>query len=135
MINGFSEFTHDDLSASEQEAMVIISDRLRKNVGKNMARTNKRMCEILLKEYGLEVSGARMRKLINYIRNKCLITNLVASSKGYYVSNDPDEINKYIYSLRQRAHEILRVAKVMEDNNTVIEFEKKLYLETTPIIP
>lgn len=113
-IVNFLEYT-SELTGEEIVTCQIIVDRLRQNVGKKNRRTNKFISGVLKLEYGLNVSSARMRKIINHIRVKGLIQNLIADSGGYYVSNDPDEINKYIFSLRQRGRAILHVAAVMED--------------------
>lgn len=112
----FDQYTHE-LSGDEIIAAEIIAARLRQNVGKDKVRTNKFISGILKHEYGLSITGARMRKIINWIRTKGLIPNLIASSAGYYVSNDPEEIDKYVFSLKQRAHAILHVAQVMQDYN------------------
>lgn len=52
-----------------------------------------------------EISGSRLRKLCNFIRTRGMIP-LIATSKGYYCSNDPDEISKQIQSLNERADAI-----------------------------
>lgn len=53
----------------------------------------------------IKLSGARLRKIVNYIRTNGLLP-LIATSKGYYVSYDREEIRKQIESLRQRANSI-----------------------------
>lgn len=60
------------------------------------------------------LNGARIRKIINHIRmTKC--PNLIASSKGYYISTDKDEVLEYIVSLRARANAIQAVADRMQE--------------------
>ena len=116
-IVNFEEYT-SELSPDEIAAAEIITARLKSNVGKKMARTNKRIADVMKEHYGIKLSGARMRKIINWIRIKGLVPNLIATSQGYYVSQDKEEIEKYIYSLRQRARAILAVGAAMEDNLT-----------------
>lgn len=60
-----------------------------------------------------KLTGARIRKIVNFIRCTGALPGLMASSKGYYVSRDPDEINRYIVSLEQRIEEIDKVRKIM----------------------
>lgn len=48
------------------------------------------------------LSEPRLRKCCNYIRTKGLIP-LIATTKGYYVSYNKDEIKNQIQSLNQRA--------------------------------
>lgn len=57
----------------------------------------------------VQLTEPRLRKIVNYIRSNGLIA-LVATSQGYYVSSDKDEIMKQVESLRQRANSIHRCA-------------------------
>lgn len=123
MIINFDQYTQD-LSSDEITAAEIISNRLKSNVGKKMVRTNKYISDTILKEYGIKITSARMRKIINWIRTKGIIPNLVATAKGYYVSTDKEEIDKYVYSLRQRARAILAVSDVMESYNNNQNLQK-----------
>jgi len=56
-----------------------------------------------------KITGARLRKLCNFIRSEGMIP-LIASKCGYYVSHDPIEINNQIKSLEERAAAILNSA-------------------------
>lgn len=58
-------------------------------------------------------TGPRLRKIANYIRANGIIP-LIATSKGYYCSNDWQEIGDQIYSMQQRADAILRAANGLE---------------------
>lgn len=51
-------------------------------------------------------SSARVRKVINYIRNHGIIPCLIATSKGYYIATDAKEITDYEESLRGRVSAI-----------------------------
>ncbi len=110
MIIGFEEET-DNLSGYELNTLIpILVKGLSNKIGKENAITNKTMVA-KLKEANYDVSEVRIRKMINYIRLKGLVKNLVATSVGYYVSQDPEEIELYISSLKQRAEAILAIAK------------------------
>lgn len=63
------------------------------------------------KEFGLtkKFSEPRFRKLCNFIRSKGMIP-LIATSSGYYVSHDKEEIRKQIESLNERAMAIINSA-------------------------
>ena len=52
-----------------------------------------------------KLTGVRLRKLVNHIRTNGIIP-LIATSKGYYVSYDEEEIKNQIKSLKQRASSI-----------------------------
>ncbi len=59
---------------------------------------NMLLCNKGMKQNYTEV---RLRKMANYIRTKALLP-LIATQKGYYCSQDPEEIEKQISSLEQR---------------------------------
>ncbi len=48
----------------------------------------------------------RLRKIVNYIRSNGLL-GVVATSNGYYSTNDVKEIEKQVISLRERASAIM----------------------------
>ena len=59
-------------------------------------------------------NGARIRKVINHIRIKGLVQNLVANSKGYYIETDVQSIENYKQSLRDRIASIQAVLNSFE---------------------
>jgi hypothetical protein len=63
-------------------------------------------------KYGIKTSfsNVRLRKCCNYIRTNGLLP-IIATSRGYYVSEDKGEILKQIESLEQRANSILKSAE------------------------
>jgi hypothetical protein len=64
-----------------------------------------------------KIDGPRMRKIIHYIRVRGIVKDLVATSKGYFRSDDPQEIKNFIKSCRERANSFLEVANAMETYN------------------
>src|SRR5690554_2710991 len=59
-------------------------------------------------------TGVRRRRVIHYIRAQGLVKGLVVNSKGYYKTEDPDEIKDYNLSCYQRSNSFLSTAKSME---------------------
>jgi hypothetical protein len=112
-INGFEILTAE-LSHYEQEVLLpkIVAGLATKK-GKELAITNKKICKGM-KERGMTITEVRVRKLVNYIRTHDLLPGLIATSAGYYVTEDPVELAKYIDSLRQRKNEIGRVEESMK---------------------
>ena len=108
MINGFAKETHE-LTDYEMSILPIIVSGLETKVGKENAITNIEMVKAM-KGAGHKLSPPRLRKIIHHIRITGLIERLVATSKGYYVSNDKEELEDYIESLMQRAESINRIA-------------------------
>lgn len=55
--------------------------------------------------WNLKMSEPRLRKMSNHIRTHGLLP-LISTTKGYYTSEDKEEIKKQIESLEQRATSI-----------------------------
>lgn len=108
MINGFEEETHE-LTAKEKELLPLLVAGLRGKIGKDNQITNEEIRSKLKYNKGLSVPAVRVRKLINYIRTKQLITNLVSDNKGYFIATDEITVINYVESLTQRINEITRV--------------------------
>lgn len=62
---------------------------------------------------GIKMTDARLRKMVNYIRSNGLLP-LIATSIGYYVSYDKEEIDKQILSMEERARSIIKAAEGMK---------------------
>lgn len=108
----FDEYTHE-LTELERKCVDIMVERFRsRRVGS--AVKNSQIAKFFLDTHKIKLGGARIRKCVNYIRANGLVSNLVATSKGYYVTENPEEIRKYVYSLRQRSNAIKRIADAME---------------------
>ena len=90
----------------------IIVKCLSKHIGKEQAITNSRMCEALV-DNGYDIKEIRMRKIIHYIRDNWLIGCLIASSRGYHVTRDKQEMLDYIDTLRSRVEAIEVVIRAM----------------------
>jgi hypothetical protein len=70
------------------------------------------------------INVERVRKIIRHIRLNHIIPNLVASSKGYYVTNDPLELERYIDSLAGRVEAIGKVSDEMIEDLNVMQARK-----------
>lgn len=60
--------------------------------------------------FEIRITGARLRKCVNYIRTNGLLP-LIATSNGYFISDDREVIQKQIKSLEQRARSIQTCAE------------------------
>lgn len=116
MIEGF-EIETAPLTKQELELVPIFVKGFSDKIGKAKAITGAQIIEIMRAKrmYGklpakARITGARIRKIVNYIRLNQLVPNLIASSLGYYIENDPEEIRKYVQGLRDRAAAIKAVA-------------------------
>ena len=114
MITNFEGQTHQ-LTGKEKAWLQIIIKGLLTKAGKENVVTAEAMCRGLLSSQGIAITGPRIRKIINYIRNNNLIKGLVATSEGYYISNDPTEVATYIESLAGRESAIANIRKGMSE--------------------
>lgn len=113
MITLFTEQTAP-LTEYERDTLLPIMARcLERHVGREAAITNAKMCD-KMNAYGYELNEARTRKIINHIRVNALVPCLIATGKGYYVSEDEAEIKKYIKSLKDREAAIAAVRMAIE---------------------
>lgn len=118
MINGFDKQT-EPLTEYELNVLVpVIAKGLSKKVGKDMAVTNKFIVSRL--RSGYKISEARVRKIINYIRTKDIVPCLIATSDGYYVSEDESELKDYEDSLIGRENAIREVRLSIHRQRNVI---------------
>jgi len=104
MIEGFENET-SDLTEHELSLLPTFVAGFANKKGKQNAVTNKEIVERLANR-SIKIGEVRVRKIINHIRNRGIIDGLVATSSGYYISEDPEEIQKYILSLESREHAI-----------------------------
>lgn len=115
-INNFEKETHQ-ITELEIEMSNYISSRISGNIGKDSAVTSNIIRKALLNKYDKNITGSRIRKMINFIRRKKDFNGcLVASSNGYYIERNKEQIEIYIESLRQRAEAINHIANEVEIN-------------------
>lgn len=117
MIINFEEITKE-LNQYEHDVIVpILIKVLKVRIGKARAITNKEIIKQLKEKLNIKTSGPRIRKMIHFIRITGVVTRLIATSKGYYVSNSKDEMTKYINSLHQRISSIDQIIHQLEYQN------------------
>lgn len=88
------------LSEEEKEIAAKVANALRLNhTGKALAISNSQMTKALA-NIGHKVSGAVMRKMINYLRHKG--RPICSDSNGYWWAANKDEIKECINSLQDR---------------------------------
>ncbi len=114
MIEGFENETADLTIYELTVVLPALSNGLRTKLGKQNAVTNKEIVAGLMKNRGIQVTEARVRKIINYIRNRGIIPCLIATSTGYYVATDKKEPVDYIDSLLGREEAISVVRESMQ---------------------
>jgi len=123
MLKNFENIT-EELNEKETKLLPMLITSFSRYTKENPIKADSivvRLNEFLERNhYDIKVSDARLRKMTNYIRSNGLLP-LIATSNGYHVSNDVEEIQNQIDSLQQRANAILRSAEglkkfINEDN-------------------
>lgn len=113
MIKDFEKYTHN---LTDDELLLIpgFIRSLKKRTSKDMAVTAKEI-SAAYKKHGLHVDGARVRKMVHHIRMTEKDFMLLASSKGYWTTTNPEEAKDQIESLLHRAFSQIAVANKMKE--------------------
>tara|TARA_R100001244_G_scaffold116602_1_gene86709 strand:- start:3109 stop:3480 length:372 start_codon:yes stop_codon:yes gene_type:complete len=107
MIKGFETITAD-LSNDELSLVPVVVKGLITKQGKDMAITSTKICK------AINITGPRLRKIINHIRIKNLLPALCSTSNGYFVATNIYEMQDYIISLKQRIKAQVGVLNALE---------------------
>ena len=129
MIRNFEEYT-DELSEDEQKYILpSLAKLLILHVGKEKAITNKYIVSHFNKYFPIQkwiqdknnmtlvtvkTSEPRKRHMIHILRVSASIPCLIATSMGYYISNDRKEIETYIGSIDDRLRAIYAIRKALK---------------------
>lgn len=133
MIQGFKKETAP-LTEDELKLVPLVIKQLSKCVGEKNAKRNKDICFLLNNNSKNNVRSVTMRKLINHIRRNNKLPLLVATSKGYYISNDIPEIELYLLSLTQRCSAINAMARAVKKQCDQLKKEQGWIAESRKIV-
>jgi hypothetical protein len=112
-MKNFEEITKP-LNSEEMNVVRIFCGHFRNKKGKKHTITNKKIQSALKRKFQIEISGARIRKCVNYIRLNRLIPGLVACSSGYYVAESAEDFMNWLDSMKEREEAIKAVRKAGE---------------------
>ena len=113
MLKTFEEFTVE-LNGEEEKFVGIIARRFETKRGKENIVTAEQIIEGLATHYGVRFKESRVRKMIQFIRLNNMVPGLVANSKGYFVTETPEELENWIASLRSRENAIRQIRETAE---------------------
>ena len=122
MLQGF-EIETAPLSEYELSLVPKFCKGFANKIGKENAITNKSIIAGF-KSIGINLNESRVRKIINHIRVHNLVSNLMATSAGYYISNDAAEIKSFIDSLIGRERAIRQVREAIQQQYQLITQQK-----------
>jgi len=115
MITNFETQTKPLTDWERMTLLPIMVSELTKHRSRGNAIKSDRLAEIVLKACGEKPNGARIRKVVNHIRVMGLVPCLAATTDGYFVAVNINEIADCVSSLRQRARQIDIVASALTD--------------------
>ncbi len=108
MLTNFEDQTYE-LTDSETTILPLVIAGFSRYTKENPIKEAEIIKRFNAHGYSVKLTGVRLRKLVNYIRSNSLLP-LIATSKGYYISNDIEEITKQINSMQERANSIVMAA-------------------------
>ena len=114
MITTFETQTKPLTEYENDTLLPIMVKCLSKHIGKDKVITNAEMCAKMA-IYGYKIGETRVRKIINHIRNNGLVECLIASGRGYYVTESAEEMEAYIKSVKNREDAIRAMRMSMEE--------------------
>jgi hypothetical protein len=103
MITGFDLETAP-LTEDEKKLVPVIIKGLYNKRRPEDAVHGAAICQAVSAKYG-KLTEPRLRKITNFLRSAKILP-VMATSRGYYISYDREEIEKQILSLQQRAEAI-----------------------------
>ena len=131
MIKGFSNETSPLNDYELRVLLPVILAGLKDKQGKRNAVTNGYIIG-RLKQQGYRIDAPRLRKVINHIRINDLIPGLIATSEGYFLAEDEQELMDYEDSLRGREEAIkaVRLAIARQRRMLYTEAQQRVIQQT-----
>ena len=131
MIKGFSNETSPLNDYELRVLLPVILAGLKDKQGKRNAVTNGYIIG-RLKKQGYRIDAPRLRKVINHIRTNDLIPGLIATSEGYFLAEDEQELMDYEDSLRGREEAIkaVRLAIARQRRMLYTEAQQRVIQQT-----
>lgn len=112
MLRGYENITYE-LTDDELAIVDPIVRGLGARVGKVNAVTNKEIQE------KMNLTSARVHKIINYIRINNLVFGLCSSGCGYYVAENNQELEDCMISLKQRIYSQMKTLHALESQSVM----------------
>ena len=112
MLKGYENITYE-LTEDELKLVDPIVKGLGARKGKENAVTNKEIRQ------ALDLTSARVHKIINYIRVNNLLYGVCSSGCGYYIAKDHNELDECLISLKQRIYSQMKTLHCLENQSVM----------------
>jgi exonuclease I len=101
MIPTFEEHTAPLTDYELKVLLPIMIQGFKTKIGIKKCVTNPEICKAL-KAKGYKISEPRVRKLVFHIRYHNLVPKLIASSKGYWIATNKEEVENWLSSVNAK---------------------------------
>lgn len=109
MITNFEKIT-EQLNSTEIDYVDPLVEYLERHSSPEQPKKSYEVVSYMQDELGYDdFKGVKLRKIVNLLRRNGY-TPVIATSKGYFISNDKEELKKQIESLENRADAIMESA-------------------------
>jgi len=115
MITNFESITVE-LTEDEQKMVDVVVSRFKQKPGRQNLVTNHQILTGLNNAFGLNLSEPRIRKIIQFIRINNILPGLIGVSRGYYYTENIDEIESWIQSMEERERSIAQSRMVAQNH-------------------
>lgn len=127
MIKGWESYTYN-LSDEEYSSLGEIVLSILKN-NEKIIFTNSIIREIIYTKYNLKVADSKIRAVLNLLRKDA--EPIAASEKGYWYTEDIDELEAYLESSKQRINS--QIEKDDGMRRAIIRIKKKRMKEAVQL--
>lgn len=122
MLKNFEKITVE-LTDLELQYVEYLGQWFMANQGKKNTLKNADIAKFIEKIFNKKIADSRVRKVIQFLRTNGL-PNLIATSNGYFYSEDVNEIQDWVISLKQRELAIREIREKAEKQIEILQFKK-----------
>lgn len=122
MLKNFEKITVE-LTPIELEYVEFLGQWFMNNHGKKNTVKNADIAKLINRMFEKTITEPRVRKVVQFLRTNGL-PNLIATSNGYFYSEDTKEIESWIVSLKQREAAIREIREKAERQVEILRFKK-----------
>ena len=122
MLKKFETITHE-LNQFELECVEYLGQWFMANKGKQHTLKNADIAMMAEKRFGKKLIDSRVRKIVQFLRTNGL-PNLIATSNGYFYTEELKDIENWIISLKQREAAIRTIREKAERHLEIMKIRK-----------
>jgi hypothetical protein len=122
MLKNFEKITVE-LTPIELEYVEFLGQWFMANQGKKNTVKNGDIANLINRMFSKHITEPRVRKVVQFLRTNGL-PNIIATSNGYFYSEDTKEIEAWIVSLKQREAAIREIREKAERQVEILRFKK-----------